>query len=79
METTSREAIGNEVKAGLARRGLTQKDLAVALGMTETTLSGRLRGRSAFDTDELLVVAATIGVSIADLFPTSTPEPISAA
>lgn len=66
--TTSREAIAAEIRAGLARKGLTQKQLAVALGMTETTLSGRLRGRSAFDTDELSVVADTLGVSIVSLF-----------
>lgn len=75
---TSREAIGAEVRAGLARKGLTQKQLAAVLGVTETTLSGRIRGRTPFDTDELALISDLIGVPIAELLPAS-PQPSSAA
>lgn len=79
QQRTDREAIGAEVRAGLARKGLTQKDLAAALGMTGTTLSGRIRGRSAFDTDELATIARVLDLSIADLFPAAEPADNSAA
>lgn len=76
MQKTSRVAIGAEVRAHLARQGKKQKHLAAALGMTETTLSGRLNGHTPFDTDELEVITSMLGVTVADLFPDT---PVSAA
>ena len=72
MELThSREAIAAEVRACLSRRRASQKELAAALGISATTMSDRMTGRSAFDTDELLQIAAFLDVDFVELFPMS--------
>ncbi|KRC37487.1 helix-turn-helix transcriptional regulator [Oerskovia sp. Root22] len=72
MELThSRGAIAAEVRACLSRRRASQKELAVALGISATTMSDRMTGRSAFDTDELLQIAAFLDVDFVELFPMS--------
>jgi transcriptional regulator with XRE-family HTH domain len=69
QDTTSREAIASEVRAAMARRRATQQDLANALGITRSTVASRLACVTAFDTDELLVIARTLGVPFLSLFP----------
>lgn len=51
-----------EVRAGLARRGLTQGDLAQHLGYSRTAIGNRLNGSVLFNTAELRATAALIGV-----------------
>ena len=60
-------SVASNVRAELARRGLTQRELADKLGLTQTAISSRLRGIVAFDVDELAVVAETLGVRIESL------------
>lgn len=68
MATKSVSAsVASNVRAELARRGLTQRELADKLGLTQTAISSRLRGIVAFDVDELAVVAETLGVRIESL------------
>lgn len=61
-------AIPANVKAELARRGKTQRDLADLLGLSTQAISRRLTGRLPFDVDELSAVAAYLGMPVASLF-----------
>lgn len=56
--------IGANVKAEMARAGLTQTDLASRLGLGQSGLSKRLRGSIAFDVNELAAVAAVLEVRL---------------
>ena len=42
----------NELRAAIVRRGLTQKDVAAALGISEKTFISRMK-RGVFGTDEV--------------------------
>lgn len=67
MAETPTAVTGANVKAEMARRGITQTDLASALGITQPQVSARLRGRVAFDVNELHAVSAFLGVPVATL------------
>lgn len=43
----------NEFLGEMARAGLTQKELALRVGMSKNTLSSRINGKSFFDTEEI--------------------------
>lgn len=60
---------GSNVKAEMARKGVNQTALAVALGISQPQVSARLRGVVPFDVNELHAVAAFLGVPIATLLP----------
>lgn len=64
--------VASNVRAELARRGMSQKDLADALGLTQTAISNRVRGVIAFDVDELASVAQKLGVRVESLI--AVPE-----
>ena len=72
-----RAYVAANVRAEAARRGLRQADLAGSLGVSQETLSRRLTGRVPFDVDELVDVAAALGVDVAELF-TRHPVPMAA-
>lgn len=63
----SAEEVGIEVKVWLTRRGLSQRALADALGITPSALSRRLRGAMDFSVNELGQVAALLDITLADL------------
>lgn len=65
---TTREHIAAEVRAGLARQGMTQRELADQIGMGLPTLSRRLNAHQAFDTDELLAISSVLGIAFAMFF-----------
>lgn len=74
------EQVAAEVRAHMARVRINQTQLAEALGITQSSVSKRLRGVIAFDTDELQRVAELLGVHPAVLLggaPGNTPEPPS--
>jgi transcriptional regulator with XRE-family HTH domain len=60
--------IGQRVHHVLWRRKLQQRELASALGITQSTLSRRLRGESAWFAGDLVAVADALGVSVGWLF-----------
>jgi transcriptional regulator with XRE-family HTH domain len=64
-----REAVAGAVRAELARRRLTQTDLAAALGLSQQAASRRLAGKVPFDIDELSRVADLLRVRLVDLLP----------
>jgi transcriptional regulator with XRE-family HTH domain len=74
-EMTAAKLVGGNVRAELARAGKTQAWLAGVLGLSQQVVSERLRGRVAFDVDELTKVAGALGVPVAALM----PEPTRAA
>ena len=63
----SAEEVGVEVKVWLTRRGMSQKALADALGITPSALSRRLRGAMDFSVNELGQVAGLLDITLADL------------
>lgn len=64
MEMTHAQRVGASVRAEMARHGITQQDLAAALGITQTAVSRRIRGTVPFDVAELPLVAAAIGCDV---------------
>lgn len=74
--TTTAQRIGANVRAEMARRGVSQTALADQLGITQTGVSTRLRGKVAFNVDELAAVAAVLEVPVTVLLaeePATTP------
>ncbi|MDP5182135.1 helix-turn-helix transcriptional regulator [Blastococcus sp. BMG 814] len=63
------------VRAELARRRQSGRDLAAALGWSERTTSRRLSGQLPFTVDEILAVARYLGVPLTTLLPTEEQVP----
>lgn len=72
---TTTERVAAEVRAQMARKRVTQTDLAAALGVSQMTISRRLNGRAPFDVEELAAVALALDVPLATL----VTEPTAAA
>lgn len=61
------DRVADEVRANMARARMTQTDLAVVLGLTQSAVSKRLRGKIAFSVDELEKISDALGVHPASL------------
>lgn len=61
-------AIGERVLSRLALLGMTQWDLAARLGLTQATVSRKLRGQRAWFAAELVTVAGVLGCPVGELF-----------
>jgi predicted XRE-type DNA-binding protein len=59
--------VSGEVRAWMARRDVKQEALAKALGITQPSLSMRLRGRTRWTIQDLVVVSKTLDVPISVL------------
>ena len=59
--------VSGEVKAWMARRDVKQEALAKALGMTQPSLSMRLRGRTRWTIQDLVIVSKTLDVPVSVL------------
>ena len=59
--------IASEVRAWLARRHLTQTDLAKHLGIARGAISLRTTGKRDFTVVELMEIADWLGISLAEL------------
>lgn len=75
--STSRE-VGRNVRAELARRGMSQTEFGARLGLTQNGVSRRLRGVTPWTVVELVIAARALGVSIPYLLG-ETSEPVEAA
>ncbi len=62
--------VSGEVKAWMARRDVKQEALAKALGMTQPSLSMRLRGRTRWTIQDLVIVSKTLDVPVSVLLET---------
>ena len=59
--------VSGEVRAWMARRGVKQQDLADRLGITQPSFSMRLRGRTRWTINDLVIVAETLKVPVSVL------------
>lgn len=71
-QTLSDYAAG-EIRATLARRQITGKELASKLGVSRSWISYRLTGTTEIGLNDLQRIAAALSVDIADLLPTNAP------
>lgn len=76
MDQTPAQQTAGAVRAELARRRISGREMARELGWSFTTTSRRLSGSSPFDIDELAAVAAFLGMSVSQLF-TDAPERVA--
>ena len=72
MHTSPTGITGANVRAEMARQGITQTVLAEKLGLSQTQVSARLRGRVPFDINEITAVADMLGVPLSVLLPQQT-------
>lgn len=72
---TLTDRVASEVRAQMARIRMTQTALAAVLGLPQSAVSNRLRGKVAFSVDELETVSAALGVHPAALFGGNGPSP----
>lgn len=61
------EAVGKEIKVWMTRLGVTQKDLASALGITQASVSDKLRGKTNFSFSDLVLVSSALQLSLGEL------------
>lgn len=67
MTKTTARATGANIKAEMARRGVTQTGLAARLDITQSALSKRLRGVISLNVDELAAIADALDVPVSTL------------
>lgn len=67
MHTTLVCAINNELRARMARAGISQVELSARLPISQTQLSARLRGAITWRVDDLDKVARMLDVSLSTL------------
>ena len=74
------EFISENVRAEMARRRVTQTELAANLNLSRAGLSARLSGKTLWGINELIPVADALGVGVATLIfgYENTPAPIGA-
>ncbi len=65
MPTDHRADIAAEVRAEMSRQNKTQDDLAAVLGLSQQTISPRMRGIRSFRAEELKLVAEWLQVPVA--------------
>ena len=75
MSNTPGVQVGANVRAEMARRGITQTQLAEQIGRSQPQLSKRLTGASPFDINELTAVADALSVPIEKLTTTTAVTP----
>ncbi len=64
-----REHVAEEIRVLLARRKMSAAELARRTGMKQSTLARRMTGETAFDMDDLEVIAEVLTVDVQDLLP----------
>lgn len=64
QQTQLRRTTANNVRAEMARRGVTQSQVASVLGIGQSAVSGKLIGRSPFDIDEIALIAEWLNVPV---------------
>ena len=69
------DLVAAEVRAEMARQQITQMTLSAGIGMSQQSLSERLRGKTPFTTDDLERVAGALGVHPAVLLGGSGNSP----
>lgn len=65
--TEFHEVVAANVRAEMARWGVTQGEVAERLGVSPQSVSAKRRGRTPFTLNELAAVASLLGLSVCDL------------
>lgn len=73
MPESFSQTVASTVKAEMARRNVTQRQVAEALGIAQTQVSRRLLGRISFNVDELQTVANLLDIPVAALIAGPAP------
>lgn len=74
MPESFSETVGATVRAEMARRKVTQQQVADVLGIAQTQVSRRLNGQVSFNVDELQAVAHLLGMSVQSLVASPAAE-----
>lgn len=64
-----REHVAEEIRVLLARRKMSATQLARLTGLKQSSLSRRMTGETAFDMDDLELIADALGITVTDLMP----------
>lgn len=67
MTSSPTATTGANVRAEMARKAVTQTQLASALGLSQGAVSARIRGTTPFDINELATIAGLLDVPIGRL------------
>jgi transcriptional regulator with XRE-family HTH domain len=78
MHTKPSAEVGANIRAEMARRGLSQTELASRMGIGQSALSKRLAGTVALDVNELAAVAGFLHVDVSVLLTGAVVEQVSA-
>jgi DNA-binding XRE family transcriptional regulator len=60
-----------KLKGAIAEKGVTQEEVAQAIGITPATISKKINGKLSFDEHEMQSIADFLGREICDIFFTS--------
>jgi transcriptional regulator with XRE-family HTH domain len=63
-----RRRTAEELRVILARRRMSAAELARRTGLKQSTMARRMTGETAFDLDDLEVIASALGIKVSDLF-----------
>lgn len=64
-----REHVAEEIRVLLARKRISAAELARRTGIKQSTMSRRMTGETAFDMDDLELIAEALEVEVTDLMP----------
>lgn len=69
-ERTPAEQVAANARAEMARHGVSQTELAAALGIKQQSISRRLAGKTPITVDEAFAIANALGVPASQILPT---------
>ncbi len=67
---TPADHVAANIRAELARAGISQVSLTASLGITQQALSRRLLGKTPFSVDETFAIADLLGIPVSVILPT---------
>lgn len=79
MDDDIRERVGNNVRAEMSRRRITQDQVAVELGISQPQVSKRILGEIAFDVVELEKLARLMKVPVEQFLQIAAPASVGHA
>ena len=74
MSETYTESVAGEVRAHVARKNVSQREVAKAIGKSQAAAWRRLSGNYPFNVTELQAIADLLGVPVARFLPDQQPE-----
>lgn len=72
------EQIARNVRAEMARQGLTQRELAAVLNVSRQSVNSRLTCKVEFKVNELKLIADHLGIDVETLYKTSGAQVVAA-